>query len=59
MQKRIFHIWFHPYNLATDVDGLLYGLEKIFAEVSLLRSQGVLENPTMGELSDVLDAEER
>ena len=55
--KGMFHIWFHPYNLATDIDGLFSGLEQIFAEVNKLRDDGQLVNLTMGELAERLDTE--
>jgi hypothetical protein len=54
-KRRIFHLWFHPFNLAGNPDGLLNGLESIFAEFSRYREAGVLENPTMGELARNLE----
>jgi hypothetical protein len=60
--KSIFHLWFHPFNIASDPNGLLDGLESIFKEVAEFREQGLLDNPTMeglaGEL-DVLTAERK
>jgi len=50
----VFHLWFHPYNLATDVQGLFHGLEQIFSEVAQLRGRGLIDNVTMGELADEL-----
>jgi len=52
--RRLMHMWFHEFNLATDTERLLSGLEDIFAEVSRYREAGVLDNPTMGELAHVL-----
>ena len=46
-----FHLWFHPFNLASDVNGLLGGLESIFQEVHRLVKADRLTNPTMGELA--------
>jgi hypothetical protein len=54
--KGIFQLWFHPYNLTTDMEGLFRGLEQIFVEVARLRSQGRLDNLTMGELGSALEA---
>jgi hypothetical protein len=54
----LFHLWFHPFNLASDPDGLLRGLESIFEEVARLRDSGKLENPTMGELAQHMNAPE-
>jgi hypothetical protein len=50
-EKSIFHLWFHPFNLASDPDALLAGLEEIFKEAARLRGRGVLANPTMGGLA--------
>ena len=50
-----FHLWFHPFNIATDPNGLLDGLESIFKEVVKLRDKGLLTNPTMGEFTEYLD----
>ena len=58
-EGRMFHMWFHPFNLATHPEGLLGGLEKIFAEVRRYREAGVLDNPTMGELSSSLNGAQR
>jgi hypothetical protein len=50
-QQRIFHLWFHPFNLASNPDKLLEGLEAVFAEVCSYRDAGSLDNLTMGELA--------
>ena len=57
-QKGMYHLWFHPYNMAGDMEGLFHGLEQIFVAVNKLRSQGVLENRTMGQLAESLSAQE-
>lgn len=49
MLGTVFHLYFHPFNLATDPDGLLGGLESIFEFVALERAAGRLQNPTMSE----------
>jgi hypothetical protein len=53
-QRSIFHLWFHPFNLASDPDGLLEGLEEIFKHVYRLREAGKLVNPSMGDLAESL-----
>lgn len=53
-QRRIFHLWCHPFNLASDADGLLSGIEQIFQEVSALRKAGRLDQMTMGEFGGTL-----
>lgn len=50
-QNKIFHLWFHPFNLATSPVQLLSGLEQIFETVSMLREQGELEVKTMSRLA--------
>ena len=50
-----FHLWFHPFNLASEPEGLLSGLESIFKEVARLREAGHLINPTMTEMADMLE----
>lgn len=47
----IFHLWFHPTNLADDTDGMLAGLEQIFSTVRDLLRQGRLRMSTMGALA--------
>lgn len=51
-QKKIFHIWFHPFNIATNKEKLLYGLEEILKEVQSCREKGLLETRSMGEIAD-------
>jgi hypothetical protein len=53
-QRGIFHLWFHPFNLASNPNRLLGGLETIFTEVRRYRDAGLLENLTMGELAQSL-----
>ena len=50
-RRLLFHLWFHPYNLAEDPDGLISDLEPIFAEVCRYREAGWLDNLTMGDLA--------
>ena len=52
--RAIAHLWFHPFNLASDPDALLGGLKEVFAEVACQRERGALVNPTMGELAQSL-----
>ncbi len=47
----VFHLWFHPFNLASQPDKFMSELENIFAEVCRYRNAGRLENLTMGELA--------
>lgn len=52
--KALFHVWFHPYDIASDPKRLLPPLERAFAEVAKLRDAGRLENLTMGEVAESL-----
>lgn len=50
-KKGIFHLWFHPFNLASDPEQLLKGLEEIFQYAQTLRSAGLLEIRPMQEVA--------
>lgn len=45
----VYHLWFHPFNLNTDADAMLSGLERLFAYADRLRAKGVLEIATMND----------
>jgi hypothetical protein len=47
---RIFHLWFHPTNLAFDTDVMFDGLRQIFKHASGLRDAGQLLIKSMGEI---------
>ncbi len=55
-KKAMFHVWFHPYDLASDPDRLLPPLERTFAEVAKLRETGRLDNLTMRQVAEQLTA---
>jgi hypothetical protein len=50
-KRRIFHLWFHPFNLAADPEGLFNDIETIFTEVCRYRDAGRLDNLTMGDMA--------
>ena len=50
-QKKIFHLWFHPTNLADHTDELFDGLERILAHAKRLAESGRLEIATMGDIA--------
>ncbi len=52
--RSLFHLWFHPFNLASNPDRLLGGMEDIFAEFCHFRDKGLLDNFNMGELAQAL-----
>jgi peptidoglycan/xylan/chitin deacetylase (PgdA/CDA1 family) len=50
-QKRVFHLWFHPTNLADETDAMFEGLRKIFEHASSLRERDELMILPMRALS--------
>jgi peptidoglycan/xylan/chitin deacetylase (PgdA/CDA1 family) len=53
-ERSISHLYLHPFNLASDPNGLLRGLEQVLATVARHRDAGRIDNPTMGELAEAL-----
>jgi hypothetical protein len=49
-QKKIFHLWFHPTNLADDMDAMFTGLREILRQAVELRARGALAISPMREL---------
>jgi peptidoglycan/xylan/chitin deacetylase (PgdA/CDA1 family) len=45
---RIFHLWFHPTNLADEPEAMFRGLREIFSAARELRRHGRLSVETMG-----------
>jgi peptidoglycan/xylan/chitin deacetylase (PgdA/CDA1 family) len=56
-EKKIFHLWFHPYDLATAPEKLLQGFEEILKEAASLREKGCLEIRTMCEIAQKYNGE--
>ena len=50
-EGKVFHLWFHPFNLAIDRRGMFSCLDGILEEVAGLRGAGYLEVKTMGDLA--------
>lgn len=50
---RVFHLWTHPFNLASDPDGLLNGLDKILQTMRAMIDHGELANATMSEYAEL------
>ena len=48
---RVFHLWFHPFNLAVDRVQMFRCLGSILGEVAKLRDAGSLDVKTMGQLA--------
>jgi peptidoglycan/xylan/chitin deacetylase (PgdA/CDA1 family) len=49
--RRVFHLWFHPTNLADEMDQMFGALRTTFQEVARLRREGALEVRTMDQLA--------
>jgi hypothetical protein len=47
-ERRVFHLWFHPTNLAFETDSMLAGLRRIFDRAVELRRTGRLAISPMG-----------
>ena len=47
----LFHVWFHPHNLAANPDRARRALEDLFREARRQIEEGGLENLTMGALA--------
>jgi peptidoglycan/xylan/chitin deacetylase (PgdA/CDA1 family) len=52
-QGELFHLWFHPFNLASDMR-LFDGLEEIFRCAAALRDQGRLATLTMRNTAELV-----
>jgi hypothetical protein len=50
-ERKIFHLWFHPTNLADETEKMFAGLRGIFARVDELRRAGTLAVASMGALA--------
>lgn len=50
-RRQIFHLWFHPTDLACRADAMLEGLERIFSYADELRQAGKLNVKAMRELA--------
>lgn len=53
-EGKVFHLWFHPFNLAVDRQAMLRVLDEILEEAARLRASGQLTIHTMGSLADEL-----
>lgn len=50
-QKRVYHLWFHPEDLAVNRAENIEALEIVLRRFAQLRDRGVMESVNMGELS--------
>lgn len=55
-EGKIFHLWFHPFNLAHDRAEMFAALRGILAEAARLRDSGALDVRTMAGVADALSS---
>lgn len=48
----IFHLWTHPFNIASDPENLLSGLERVFREYKRLHDSGLIQSRTMTQIAE-------
>lgn len=53
-EKKIFHLWFHPFNIASRKEALLAGLEEILRAGAEKREKGDLDILTMSQVYETL-----
>lgn len=49
-RNRVFHLWFHPTDMAEDTERMLNGLRAVLEHARALRNRGDLQVLPMGEL---------
>jgi len=54
-QRKVFHLWFHPTNLADEPERMFAGLREILRAAADLRRRGDLDIEPMGALAARLD----
>ena len=52
-QKKIFHIWFHPFNFGFKMEEHLNAFEAVLKKASKLRDEGKLETVCMRHFSNI------
>src|SRR5207249_10655088 len=55
-QRKVFHLWFPPTNLADEPERMFAGLREILRAAADLRRRGELDIEPMGALASRLDA---
>jgi peptidoglycan/xylan/chitin deacetylase (PgdA/CDA1 family) len=51
----VFHLWTHPFNLASDHEGMLAALDAILLDAVRLRDAGRLRIESMGQIADRME----
>ena len=55
-ERKVFHLYFHPFNLCSEPETLFWVLDRIFDRVARLRDAGALDVLTMNEIAERCDA---
>jgi hypothetical protein len=50
--RGIFHLWFHPTNMADEIESMFSGLDQVLTYASQLRRNGQIEFLPMGAISE-------
>lgn len=50
-QRRVFHLWFHPTNLADHYAAMMAGLRTVFGRARELREAGTIETRVLGSFA--------
>ncbi len=58
-QKKILHLWFHPFNFGYKMQAHLHSFEQVLKKATVLRDQGKLEILTLKEEGIKLLAKDR
>ena len=51
-QKKIYHLWTHPFNMGADTQALMSGIESILLHFKKLATQNLLSSYTMTEIAE-------
>ncbi|HEX8091229.1 MAG TPA: hypothetical protein VF762_20405 [Blastocatellia bacterium] len=52
-RRRVFHLWFHPTNMADSTDAMFDGLRRILDRAGSLRARGELTVSPMGAIASM------
>ncbi len=53
-ERAVFHLWFHPFNLAHESAAMFAALRGILAEVRAMRDRGAIDVATMADIASSL-----
>ena len=55
INKRVFHLWWHPHNFDKDLEGNLAFLQQVFDHYSFLNRRHGLRSMNMAELCEAAE----